>query len=41
MFVSYESAAVYKHVDTKIIAVRCSESCFLWVWNVLFLCTWS
>jgi len=29
MFVAYESATVYKHVDTKIIAVRFAESCFL------------
>jgi len=36
MFSSYESAAAYKHVDTKINAVRFSESCLLWVWNVLF-----
>jgi len=36
MFVWNASAVVYKHVDTKINAVRFSESCFLWVWNVLF-----
>jgi len=35
MFVSYESAIVYEHIDTNI-AVRFAESCFLWVWNVLF-----
>jgi len=28
MFVTYESAIVYKHVNTKIVDVRFAESCF-------------